>query len=421
MKPIFGLDFGTTNSALSVLRDGKVEIINIGHNNLIKTLRSVLYFYKNDVFVGDLAVNEYLSNHLNGRFMQSIKSILSSTHFGATEINNRRYTAEDLVSIILRTIKERGEKYLGHEVTDVVMGRPVIFSEDPKKDLIAENRLRKSAQMVGFKNIKFQLEPIAAALTYEQTINNGEEKIVLIGDFGGGTSDFSVIKLRGGNHAKDNRKNDVLSIGGIYIAGEAFDSRIMFHKISPYFGKFVKYRGMTGNMIDLPLNIFTELCSWHRISRLRERKIRDYIGQIKLLSDDIKAIENLENIIDHDFGFLLFREIEESKIRLTNSISSEIFFSNQYLTIRDEIQREEFNHLIKTRVDEVAQCLDLTIKSSGLEINEIDTVFTTGGTSQIPIIKQLFIDRFGTEKMTQMDAFTSVAQGLGESAKYLFD
>jgi len=420
MKPIFGLDFGTTNSALSVLKNGQAEILNIGSGQSARTIRSVMLFYQDKVFVGEEAVHQYLNNHLVGRFMQSIKSILASTHFGTTEIDSKKYTSEDLVAIILKTIKNRGEKILGQSVDDVIIGRPVIFSEDSKKDAIAESRLKKAAQMVGFKNIKFQLEPIAAALTYEKSIKNGKEEIVLIGDFGGGTSDFSIIKLRGGDYVKSNRKNDVLAVGGIYIAGEVFDSQIMYEKISPYFGKNAKYRGMTGKMIEIPKTIISDLCSWHTISRLRNRKTRDFIRQISGLSDDTASITNLENIIDYDFGFMVFKEIEEAKIRLTTNSSSEISFTNEYLTIQEILDLEEFNTLIQEKVQKVADCLDSTLRSSGLTAKDIDTVFITGGTSQIPIVQDLFIKRFGREKITQMDSFTSVAQGLGESAKYLF-
>ncbi len=420
MKPVFGLDFGTTNSALSVLENGEVRVLNIGYNNLTNTLRSVLLFYKDEVFIGEEAVEQYLINHRVGRFMQSIKSILPSVNFGATKINTKLYEPEDLVAIILKTIKTRGELQLGQEVNDVVMGRPVIFSEDPRKDKIAEKRLVKAAIQAGFKNIEFQIEPIAAALAFEKTIQNNEEKIVVIGDFGGGTSDFSVIRLQGGSGAR-NRKKDILSVGGVYTAGEAFDSQIMFDKITPFFGRYAKYNVMGGAMIDMPKHIIYELSNRHTMYRLRSHKIRDFIRQIKSYSDDIQSIDNLEKIIDHDFGFLLFNEIENSKIRLTTSEFTNISFTNEYLQINESINLDEFNQLIKDDVKKIANCLDLTLKQSGLKPDKIDAVFTTGGTSQIKAIKKLFIDRFGKEKINEMDAFTSVAKGLGESAKYLFN
>lgn len=419
MKPVFGLDFGTTNCALSVLENDNVRVLNIGHNNLANTLRSVLLFFEDNVFVGEEAVEKYLSNHQVGRFMQSIKSILPSTNIGLTKINSNFYSPEELVSIVLREIKERGEQCLGQEVNDVVIGRPVIFSDNKSKDKIAESRLTKAAQLAGFKNIFFQIEPVAAALTFEKTMVKNSEKIVFIGDFGGGTSDFSVIRLRGQTRSID-RTNDILSVGGIYKAGEAFDSHIMLEKISPYFGKYVKYSFMDGKMIDLPKHIIFELSNRHTMYRLRQPVVRKFIAQIKNLSDNVVAIQNLENLIDNDFGYLIFQEIEDAKIRLAKSKKSEIHFCNNYINIQTSIDLAEFNYLIANDVKQIADCLDLTLQKSGLKRAQIDEVFITGGTSQTVAINELLISRFGKNKINQIDAFTSVAHGLGESAKYFF-
>jgi hypothetical chaperone protein len=175
MNTIFGLDFGTTNSALSINNGGQVEVIDIDeHNTSGKTLRSVIYFNEEDnVFIGQQAIQNYVNDGATGRFMQSIKSFLPSNQFDYTYINRRRYELEDLIAIILRRIKKKGEEYAGHEVSSVILGRPVVFSKNAEADKLAEKRLREAAEKAGFRNIQFQLEPIAAAFAFERTLKEG--------------------------------------------------------------------------------------------------------------------------------------------------------------------------------------------------------------------------------------------------------
>lgn len=229
MQIVFGIDFGTTNSALSVYRNGTVEVVVVEENDNLGTLmRSVLYFSEeNGIFAGNAAIRQYVEEGATGRFMQSIKTFLPNTSFVNTELFGKRYGIDDLVAIILRAIKARGEAHVGCPVESVVLGRPVVFSPDPNKDAIAEERLASAARKAGFKQVWFQYEPVAAALTFEESLAVGEERIVFIGDFGGGTSDFSVIRLQGGAFARSNRRSDVLALGGVYVAGDKFDSQIM--------------------------------------------------------------------------------------------------------------------------------------------------------------------------------------------------
>ena len=423
MDAIFGIDFGTTNSALSVNKGGKVEVISIDPFNAIgKTMRTVLYFNEeNEIFVGQESIDQYVNDGAFGRFMQSIKAFLPNKTFESTNVYGKNYTIEDLVAIILKKIKVIGEDYVGHAVDNVVLGRPVVFSEDPEKDALAQLRLEKAAMKAGFKEIQFQYEPIAAALTFEETLTQGEEKNVFIGDFGGGTSDFTVIKLRGGNVANISRKSDVLSLGGVYIGGDSFDSRIMWEKITKYFGRDVKYQTMgKDDWLNMPRTIIHTLCQWHLIPQLRERKTRELIRTIKGVADDRQAVENLENLIADNFGFMLFQAIEKAKCELSSLEYSQIFFRERDLIINEAISRREFEEINKENMEKIALCVDDTIAKAGMRTNDIDTVFITGGTSHIPCIQKLFIERFGREKMRQMDAFTSVVHGLGASASFLF-
>lgn len=418
MQIVFGIDFGTTNSALSIYRNEQVEIVNIDELNPNSSLmRSVLYFNEdNEIFAGHQAINNYVGEGAAGRFMQSIKTFLPNRSFESTEIFGKKYGIDDLVAIILRKIKAKGEAYVGCQVDSVVLGRPVVFSEDPEKDALAERRLENAARKAGFRNIWFQLEPVAAALAFEESLPADTEKLVLIGDFGGGTSDFTIIRVKGGAFARADRRSDVLSLGGVYTAGDKFDSQIMWDKIAKYFGRGVKYKGMgKEELFDIPHSLIYTLCQWHRIPLLRARKTREQIRLIKHAATDRVAIENLEHLISDNYGFFLFQSIEKAKCELSQLERTTINFKERDLVISEEITRAEFEAINAENLSRIANCIDEVIARSGITHSKIDTVFLTGGTSRIPMIRNLFVERFGSEKLENRDAFTSVVHGLGSS------
>jgi hypothetical chaperone protein len=302
-------------------------------------------------------------------------------------------------------------------VDSVVLGRPVVFSEDPEKDSLAQTRLETAARKAGFRKIWFQFEPVAAALAYEESLPAGAEKIVLIGDFGGGTSDFTVIRVKGGAFARGDRRGDVLSLGGVYIAGDKFDSQIMWDKVAKYFGRGVKYKGMgKEDLFDIPHSIIHTLCQWHRIPLLRARKTREQIRLIKNSATDRMAIEHLEHLISDNYGFFLFQSIERAKCELSHGELTDIRFDERGLSIRECITRAEFEAINAENFTRIAHCIDEVVAKSGLTCKQIDTVFLTGGTSRIPIVRELFTKRFGADRLEDRDAFTSVVHGLGTSS-----
>ncbi|KAA0895133.1 Hsp70 family protein [Oryzomonas rubra] len=418
MQIVFGIDFGTTNSALSVYRNGSVEVVAVdGTDRSGELMRSVLYFNEeHEIYVGQEAIRQYVSDGACGRFMQSIKTFLPNTSFDSTEVFGRRYAIDDLVAIILRKIKARGEEHVGCPVESVVLGRPVVFSADPEKDAVAEQRLERAARKAGFKNIWFQYEPVAAALAFEETLQAGQERIVFIGDFGGGTSDFSVIRVKGGAFARSDRRSDVLSLGGVYVAGDKFDSQIMWDKVAHHFGRYARYKTMgKDEWVNVPKSIIYTLCQWHRIPLLRSRKTREHIRVIKGTTDDRQAIEHLENIIGDNYGFFLFQAIEKAKCELSDREQTLISFRERDLCIDEEIGKREFEAINAENIQQISDCIDEVVARSGLVPAQMDTVFLTGGTSRIPRIQALFAERFGREKLDNRDAFTSVVHGLGSS------
>jgi len=417
MPTIFGLDFGTTNSALSINDDGKVMVIDIDKlNSDSKNLRSVLYFDEyGHLFIGHEAMIRYVENDAHGRYIQSMKSFLPDESFIHTTIYGKFYEIDDLVAIILLYIKKKGEEFVGREVPDVLLGRPVLFSTNEREDKLAEKRLESAAKKAGFKNVYFQYEPIAAALSFEKTLRYGEEQIALIGDFGGGTSDFSIINLHGGKSRElTDRKSDVLALNGVSIGGNIFDSEIMWEKVAHNFGKNAKIKSVMGNLWqDMPPLLMRKIRQWHQIPLLNNFEVFQTLQSIKLRADDKQPIINLETLIRENYGYMLFTSIEKSKCELSTYQDSVIKFKEMGLVIEEHICRSDFERIISEQLRQISECIDSLVADAGLNTSQINSIFLTGGSSYIHCIRDLFEVKFGSEKVSQVDVFTSVAYGLG--------
>ena len=414
MDMSFGLDFGTTNSTLSVHSESGVRLLDVdkGNEDNPKILRSVLYFNPDkQVSFGREAIANYIDEGGEGRFMRSIKAFLPNLSFTGTFVYGKMYKIEDLVSLILKTMKRRGEEQLGTSVDRVVIGRPVVFSEDAGKDKKAEDRLRRAAELAGFKQISFQLEPIAAALEFESSLPDDRERVVLVGDFGGGTSDFTIMKLRRGSTGR-NRQKDILALGGAYIGGDSFDSLLMWEKMARHFGRGVHYQNSEGKRVAFPPIILNNLRHWHTIPQLLERKTRQDLWQIKGKSDNPEAVANLERLVESNSGFLLFQAIEEAKCELSSNSTATIAYEG----IREVVTLEQFEDIISEKTELVDHCVEEVLAKANLGSGDIDQVFITGGSSKIPCIRRIFEGRFGAEKLREQEAFTSVGYGLGVSA-----
>lgn len=417
MAKVFGLDFGTTNSALALGDGGISTVLSIDKTSPTPTmLRSILYFSENKkAYVGHQAIAQYLEEGATGRLLQSAKSLLASRGFQSTSVGRKRFTLEVIISIILRAARERGEEIVKDAIDTVVLGRPAMFSEDPELDRLAENRLREAALLSGFKFVHFEYEPVAAALTYEETLESGREVIALIGDFGGGTSDFTIMKL--GGSRSGNRNRDVLAMSGVYIGGDTFDSRLVWHRITPYFGINARYRSMTEQWLEVPKHLFRMLCRWHLIPHLRNEL--SGIREMRARSDDPTSLSRLENIVEDNYGFLLFQAIETAKVALSKRASSRISFSERNLVISEDLTRSDFEAMIAEDVSQIEQCVDEALCKAQVSAEEIGAVVLTGGSSQIPRISSFFEERFGRTKLVPISVFASVAHGLGLTAARL--
>ncbi|WP_136806241.1 Hsp70 family protein [Desulfosediminicola flagellatus] len=414
----FGIDFGTSNSSLSINVDGKTQAIDLDDSNdNTKLLRSIIFYdyFEHTYFFGQHAIDRYIETDADGRYIQSVKSYLPDLSFKDTQIGGRTFTLEKIISLILEKIKMAGESQIGCEVDDVVIGRPVIFSEIEDEENMAQERLIAAAKLAGFKNIHLEYEPIAAAMCYEQQVAATDEQVVLVCDFGGGTSDFSVIKV-GKNHIGQNhdRKQDILSLGGIYIGGDTLDSLLMWEEVATEFGKNVKLSyPMSNSLVNMPLSIMSKLKKWHLTPLLNTPKMIKVLREIKGYADQPQYIENLLSLIENNYGYTLFKAIEKTKIDLSSMNNSSINYVDYNISIHRPITIERYNAIITHAINKIENCIIETVSDAGLRLGDIDKVILTGGTSNVSLISTFLDSTFGPQKTIKTDTFTSVGQGLG--------
>ncbi len=418
---IAGLDFGTTNSAFAICEDGSVRVVNINNTGSgERTLRSVVYVdNRREMSIGQKAIDMYTgTGGRSCRFLQSLKTFLADKDFTGTAIFGRRYSIEELISCILKEIKRVGDEHAGRSINEVILGRPVKFSDDPNKDKLAEERLLSAALKAGFKTVGFEFEPIAATLAYLERMKEGQEETVLMGDFGGGTSDFTVMRL----HPKmrltaDEKRERILSVGGVYVGGDTFDSRIMYDKLTPYFGRDLVTRDMSGKPLRMPAWIMYSLCERHTIPFLRDNKTLEIIREIQRTTDTPGLVENLYHVIHENRGFSIFQAIEKAKTQLSSASTAVICYQDSHLNIETRITREEFESCIADDLQRITRCVQSTLERAAVGHDGIDRVLLTGGSSFVPAVRRIFSAMFGEDKLVNLDAFTSVAHGLAVSAR----
>lgn len=419
----FGLDFGTSNSVLSTVHDGVVQVVDIDpKSESPKTLKSVIFFdEEGNICVGQEAIDQYLTYRGSyGRLMQSIKTHLPDKSFVEACIFGKWFYVEELIAILLKEIKHQGEQHVGHNVDSVVLGRPVVFSGDKERDALAEKRLHDAAIRTGFRHIEFLFEPVAATLAYESTLPKGKEQLVLMADFGGGTSDFVVMRLCGGSSWKGEKGKDaILSVGGVSIGGDSFDSLIMKHKLRKYFGEGAHYRGMSEQVLDVPTSLVDLACNWRTTSSLKTPRVIASIREVKRSTDNQEALQNLETLIAENLSYMLSRAVESAKCTLSGVENSYIEFLEKGIIINESITEKEFSKFGYESVVQLKECLNDTLCKAGVRDKDIDLVLLTGGTSFIPVVRNIFLEKFDSKKVFPIDAFTSVGYGLGLYAKKL--
>nr|WP_068889369.1 Hsp70 family protein [Pedobacter panaciterrae] len=417
---LYGIDFGTTNSALSIFDEEKKEII--------KTIiiPSILYFQSEQsateplkYVVGDQAISQYIKDGMKGRFMKSIKRILPRSSFIETRIHNKKFNASDLVTLILKELKEKADEVIGHDCKKAIIGRPVFFDDDnTAKDALAQKRLNKAAENAGFEEVRFQFEPIGAAFAYERTISKKEK--VLVADLGGGTTDFTYLELDPTKVGSKDRRKDIIATGGIYIGGDSFDSAFMWDKGTPHFGKHTLYEAAPGKMLTVPVSLFANICSWEQMNFFNGIKIKNDLQNYYHYSKQDRKFKNLLTLVDNNLGYSIFQSVEKTKVELSSLPVSQFQYSKMDIEINDEISIDQYNGIIQKDIKKISAYLDEFLLNHQIAANDIDSLFLTGGTSMVAAIKELFKTKFPNTPVHSGDNFISVAKGLAYSG-YLFE
>ncbi|MCY7348222.1 MAG: Hsp70 family protein [Pyrinomonadaceae bacterium] len=408
-----GIDFGTSNSLASLVENDRINFVNFPDGGISNP--TILYFpaKSKQHYIGNDAVRRYLINleesGSGGRLMLSIKTILPEAKFDYTMVAGfGRLTAEDLVAKFLSILKQFAEKQFGEQFDGVVLGRPVQFNE------IAVSRLEKAAQIAGFKTVVFWLEPVAAALAYEMTA--AKDELICVVDIGGGTSDVCVIETSAARSASPDRLGDIKAIGGVYEAGDELNAQIMKHRLAPRFGAGSTFKSL-GKTLPFPSHIIYKLSKWHRINLLNNRGDKETLQSIRPSSDRPEDVERLLNLINHHYGFELFRAIDVAKRHLSDDDEAIVKFSP--LDLREAIEIKEFEEMIGAVAEKIEASILDTLTAASVKPNDIERVLLTGGTSQVPVINRSVIKIFGADKILRPDYFSSVATGLGYAASRL--
>jgi hypothetical chaperone protein len=428
----FGIDFGTTNCAVAMQQPGKkIELANFSfRGEAMPVSRSVLYFEQWKTangqrrvhgYSGPEAIERYLEAEEKGRLIQSIKSHLSSHALTGTEVFGRRHRLEELVTRIVSDLRKRAEEQFARPVRRATVGRPVRFvgAESEEEDDFAVSRLREAFLSAGFEEVEFELEPVAAAYAYEATLDRDE--LILIGDFGGGTSDFSLLRVGPGVRKRGRRSDDLLGNTGVGLAGDAFDARIVRKLVSPALGSNSEARSLNKILPAVPAWIYSHLEHWHHLSFLRTNNVREILKSAHIRALEPEKIEALIAIIEGDLGYQLHQSVQKAKFELSQQERAEFTFRDgrvgaSTIELRIPISRSDFEKWIVDDIATIEHSLDALLRNCGVRPEEVDRVFLTGGTSFVPAVREVFIRRFGPKRIQGGHEFTSVAQGLALSA-----
>lgn len=385
--------------------------------------RSLLYLQRQmtkagkpvSAWTGAAGIEHYLQTDtfddaVQGRLIQSLKSYLSSRHLTGTEIFGRQYQFEELVARMLRDLRLRASEFLGFEVTRALSGRPVMFvgADSEADNAFAEGRLRAAYLQAGFTEVTFAMEPVAAAYAYESGV--AREELLLIGDFGGGTTDFSLLRV--GPSDKRSGRPQVLGTTGVGLAGDAFDARIVRRLISPALGSDSQARSLGKLLPALPAWIYANLERWHTLSFLRTREVHAMLLASEKNALEPEKIHALRMVVEHDLGYRLHQAVQRVKVELSQQQEAEFVLNTDALHLRTPVQRGDFEGWIAPELERMEGSLDELLRSTGTAPEQVDRVFLTGGTSLVPAVRRVFTSRFGEDRVQSGEAFTSVAYGL---------
>lgn len=417
MSHACGIDFGTSNSAVAVSSNGRVRLLPLQDG--VTSVPTALFFsFDDDTCThGRAAMERYLSRE-PGRLLRSIKSLLGTPLFEeVTQVKYRRYAYGEIITDFLKFLRVSAAREMGGDPRSVVIGRPAYFVDDDQPaDDKAQAQLEAAARAAGFETIAFQFEPIAAALHYEQSVT--DEEIALVADIGGGTSDFSVLRVSPRLATKIDRRGDILGYNGVHIGGTDFDRLLSMATLMPFLGLGSKLR-MKG--MDAPSWYFADLATWHRINVLYDGKVLTEVRSVRRDSAEPEKIDRLLGVLELRKGHELLGRIEQAKIDMSSMTAATVSLADVAQDFVLEIKRRRFEQAIGESLGRIEGRVRDVIALAGLKPGTVRTVFLTGGSSGIPAVRNAVTKVVPAAQVVVGDAFGSVAAGLAIDAERRFN
>ena len=410
-----GIDFGTSNSAVAAGIDGDFSLIDLEHGQ--PTIPSAIFFdaETSRVSFGRHAVLHYVEG-TEGRLMRALKSILGSSLIDETTyVEGRALSYKDVIAAFLRHLKSVAETDTNAELTHVVMGRPVFFvDDDPARDKAAQKTLEECARSVGFTHVEFELEPIAAALDFETSL--ARETIALVVDIGGGTADFSVVRLGPKAARKRSRKDDILANLGVHIGGTDFDQLLSMAAVMPLLG----YKSSGRDNLQVPSWMYFDLSTWHKINLIHSSKVLHEVKGIRHFYADPALHDRLMKVLSKRLGHLLLGRVEDAKIAASNTGRGDIVLDEIDAGLEASIDSAMLESVLAEKCHAVVETARRAVKLAGLTEDRVQSLYFTGGSAALPALRQSFGAAFPKSTPVFGDPFGSVAKGLGVRAAGLF-
>lgn len=407
---VLGLDFGTTNSVAAIAGNGKAKLVPLqAPAGLNSVYRSALCFWEEEARVeveaGPWAIAEYLQYPEGSRFIQSFKTVAASLAFEQATIFQRRYRFEDLGRLFVKKMSERSSGVLDGRAARVIVGRPVVFAGHRPDESLARQRYDAVFAHLGAEVI-YVYEPMGAAFSFASELS--EPATVLVADFGGGTSDFSLVRIEA-----PGAKQRCVPLGhaGVGVAGDRFDYRILDNLVLPFLGKGGSYRSFD-KVLDIPGGYFSDLADWSRLAFLHTRKTLAELEKLRRAALDPLPIQRMIAIVEQELGYRLYEAVGRVKRDLSSAQAATFQFNGGGLAVEAHLTRAEFESWILPDINRIEETVELALSSAGMRADEVDCVFLTGGSSMIPRIRRLFEKHFGSSRVASGNELTSIAYGL---------
>lgn len=412
MTPACGIDFGTSNSSVGVCDAKGARLLPIQRG--ATSVPTALFFGFDDdsTSFGHGALERYFARE-PGRYMRAIKSVLGTRLFEeTTQVKQKQYGFGEILAAFLRFLRKTAGESLGAMPTRVVLGRPAFFvDDDPAADAAAERQLEAAARAAGFETVAFQFEPIAAALDYEQSVN--AEEIALVADIGGGTSDFSVVRVSPERARSSSRREDILGFTGVHIGGTDFDRQLGLMRVMPAFGLRSRLRRKG---LEAPAWYFFDLVTWHRIGLLYDPKVLRQVRGILRDSAKPEKIRRLLRVLEHCKGHELLAGVESAKIALSSADVATLDLDASIADMTLEITRAELETAVADGLQRIRSRIDAVLRIAGLMPAAVSAVFLTGGATRMPSVRACIAAAVPGARLIEGDAFGSVATGLALDA-----